>query len=341
MKKNALKFVEKSFSPNLYLVGKSMTQEKTNRNYKDSVFVDLFAHDVTAKENFISLYNALHGTNLDAKTTDVQPVMLERVLYMKYYNDIAMLIDGKIVILIEHQSTINQNMPFRFLEYIARIYEKITTKDEKFGRKLVKLPVPEFYVFYNGKDDYPTESVMKLSDAFMQIDDYSKLKNQLENANYPLEISVKVININVDKENPLLKRCETLKQYSEFIEQVRCNIESAIPEPFTTAIKEAIKKGFLSDYLNRKSTEVQNMLLAEYDYDTDIAVQRKEAFEDGISIGRNEGIAIGEERGISIGLLQGEHKKAIETAKSMKSENMPVNTIAHFTGLSPEEIEKL
>ena len=311
-----------------------MTQEKTNRNYKDSVFVDLFAHDINAKENFISLYNALHGTNLEVETTDVQPVMLERVLYMKYYNDVAMLIDGKIVILIEHQSTINQNMPFRFLEYIARIYEKITTKDEKFGRKLVKLPVPEFYVFYNGKDDYPTESVMKLSDAFMQLDDYSELKNQLE-------ISVKVININVDKENPLLKRCETLKQYSEFIEQVRCNIESAIPEPFTTAIKEAIKKGFLSDYLNRKSTEVQNMLLAEYDYDTDIAVQRKEAFEDGISIGRNEGIAIGEERGISIGLLQGEHKKAIETAKSMKSEDMPVNTIARFTGLSPEEIEKL
>ena len=316
-----------------------MTQEKTNRNYKDSVFVDLFAHDVTAKENFISLYNALHGTNLDAKTTEVQPVMLERVLYMKYYNDVAMLIDGKIVILIEHQSTINQNMPFRFLEYIARIYEKITTKDEKFGRKLVKLPIPEFYVFYNGKDDYPTENVMKLSDAFMQLD--SKLKNQLENTSYPLEISVKVININVDKENPILKRCEALKQYSKFIEQVRCNIENAVPEPFTTAIKEAIKKGFLSDYLNRKSTEVQNMLLAEYDYDTDIAVQRKEAFEDGISIGRNEGIAIGEERGISIGLSQGAQQAKIETAKSMKSEDMPVNTIARFTGLSPEEIEKL
>ena len=308
-----------------------MTQEKTNRNYKDSVFVDLFARDITAKENFISLYNALHGTNLDTKTTEIQPVMLERVLYMKYYNDIAMLIDGKIVILIEHQSTINQNMPFRFLEYIARIYEKITTKDEKFGRKLVKLPVPEFYVFYNGKDDYPTESVMKLSDAFMQLD--SKLKNQLENTSYPLEISVKVININVDKENPILKRCEALKEYSEFIEQVRFNIENAVPEPFTTAIKEAIKKGFLSDYLNRKSTEVQNMLLAEYDYDTDIAVQRKEAFDDGFSAG--------EERGISIGLLQGEYKKAIETAKSMMQRNISIDIVAECTGLSPEEIEKL
>ena len=322
-----------------------MTQEKTNRNYKDSVFVDLFAHDVTAKENFISLYNALHGTNLDVETTDVQPVMLEQVLYMKYYNDITMLIDGKIVILIEHQSTINKNMPFRFLEYIARIYEKITTKDEKFGRKLVKLPVPEFYVFYNGKDDYPTESVMKLSDAFMQLNDDCELKNQFENVNYPLEISVKVININVDKENPILKRCEALKQYSEFIEQVRSNIENDVPEPFTSAIKETIKKGFLSDYLNRKSTEVQNMLLAEYDYDTDIAVQRKEAFDDGVMQGLSRGISQGRNEGISIGLsqgiTQGAQQAKLETAKNMKDENMPISMIVHFTGLSPEEIEKL
>ena len=303
--------------------------QKTNRNYKDSVFVDLFAYDITAKENFISLYNALHGTNLDVKTTDVQPVMLERVLYMKYYNDIAMLIDGKIVILIEHQSTINQNMPFRFLEYIARIYEKITTKDEKFGRKLVKLPVPEFYVFYNGKDDYPTESMMKLSDAFMQLGDNCELKNQLENANYPLEIFVKVININVDKENPILKRCEALKQYSEFIEQVRSNIENAVSEPFTSAIKEAIKKGFLSDYLNRKSTEVQNMLLAEYDYDTDIAVQRKEAFNDGILQGRNEGISLGA------------YQKAVETAKNALSMKLTLEQIASLTGLSVEVIQDL
>ena len=321
--------------PNFIFMEKFMTQEKTNRNYKDSVFVDLFAYDITAKENFISLYNALHGTNLDAETTEVQPVMLERVLYMKYYNDIAMLIDGKIVILIEHQSTINKNMPFRFLEYIARIYEKITTKDEKFGRKLVKLPVPEFYVFYNGKDDYPTESEMKLSDAFMELDD--KLRNQLENSNYPLEISVKVININVDKENPILKRCEALKQYSEFIEQVRFNIENDIPEPFTSAIKQSIKNGFLSDYLNRKSTEVQNMLLAEYDYDTDIAVQRRESFEDGFSAGEERG----RNEGISIGMSQGAHQAKLETAKSMKLENMSTSMIAHFTGLSPEEIEKL
>ena len=174
--------------------------------------------------------------------------------------------------------------------------------------------LPEFYVFYNGKDDYPVESVMKLSDAFMQLGDNSELKNQLE-------ISVKVININVDKENPILKRCEALKEYSEFIEQVRFNIENAVPEPFTTAIKEAIKKGFLSDYLNRKSTEVQNMLLAEYDYDTDIAVQRRESFEDGLS--------------------QGAHQAKLETAKNALTMNLSIEQVATLTGLSPEEIEKL
>ncbi len=37
---------------------------KHNRRYKDSVFVDLFSEDEKAKENFLALYNALHGTNL-------------------------------------------------------------------------------------------------------------------------------------------------------------------------------------------------------------------------------------------------------------------------------------
>ena len=99
----------------------------------------------------------------------------------------------------------------------------------------------------------------------------------------------------------------------------------AVSEPFTTAIKEAIKKGFLSDYLNRKSTEVQNMLLAEYDYDTDIAVQRREAREEGISIG----------------LSQGAQQKAVETAKNALTMNLSIEQVATLTGLSVEEIEKL
>mgnify|MGYP002517189910 CR=1 FL=1 len=193
----------------------------------------------------------------------------------------------------------------------------------------MKLPVPEFYVFYNGKEDFPSESEMKLSDAFIKLDenlDYnSSLKKHIEKHNFPLEISVKVININVDKKNPILQHCKVLNEYSEFIEQVKFNIDHKIPDPFTKAIKQSSKNGFLSDYLQRKSTEVQNMLLMEYDYATDIEVQREEAFE----------------KGVNKGFSQGSQQKAIETAKNMLKDNLDIQTILKYTGLSIEEIKSL
>lgn len=61
------------------------------------------------------------------------------------------------------------------------------------------------------------------------------------------------------------------------------------------------------------------------------------AVDEARNEGRCEGIAIGEKRGIT----QGEHKKAIETAKVLKAANVSLNLIVDSTGLSPEEIEKL
>ena len=134
-----------------------------------------------------------------------------------------------------------------------------------------------------------------------------------------------MININVDKENPVLTRCEALKEYSEFMEQVRFNVENEIPEALTVAIKQSIKQGFLSEYLSRKSTEVENMLLTEYDYDTDIAVQRQEAYEDGM------------EQGIS----QGSQQAKIETAKNLLNLGDSLEKVAQVTGLSIVEINNL
>ena len=151
----------------------------------------------------------------------------------------------------------------------------------------------------------------------------------MQNSVESLEICVKVININVDKENPVLNRCEALKEYSEFMEQVKFNIENKIPEALTVAIKQSIKQGFLSDYLSRKSTEVENMLLTEYDYDTDIAVQRQEAYEDGV------------EKGISQGIQQGSQQTKIETAKNMLKEGLSVEQISRCTSLTVDTIDKL
>ena len=102
-----------------------------NRRIKDSMFVDLFGKDVSAKENFLSLYNALHGTDLRLEDTKLEPEMIDGAVYMSYANDVAMMVNGQVVVLIEHQSTINQNMPLRLLDYVTRIYERIIPARKK------------------------------------------------------------------------------------------------------------------------------------------------------------------------------------------------------------------
>ena len=79
------------------------------------------------------------------------------------------------------------------------------------------------------------------------------------------------------------------------------------------------------------------MLVAEYDYDTDIAVQREEAgriaFANGISEGKSIGLAEGEARG--------SRQAKLETAAAFKRFGFDIDKIAEGTGLSREEIEKL
>ena len=84
--------------------------KKHNRRYKDSVFVDFFSEDKTAKANFLSLYNALHGTSYQS-TAILRNIRLKQIVYMSFANDVSYLVDDKIIVLAEHQSTVNPNMP--------------------------------------------------------------------------------------------------------------------------------------------------------------------------------------------------------------------------------------
>jgi len=294
---------------------------KHNRRYKDSVFVDLFAEDKTAKDNFLSLYNALHGTHLDS-STELKPLKLERAMYTKLSNDVSCLIDNKIIVLAEHQSTINENMPLRCLQYVARLYEQIQDPKAKYYRTLQKIPTPEFYVFYNGTAKYPVHKTLKLSDAYI-----------VQPEHVPLELKVAVLNINTDKANKILAACKPLEEYSLFVEAVRRHTALDKEHGFENAIKECIQNDILKEYLQRKSREVMNMLLSEYDYDTDLAVQREEAGR----IAFAEGI----ERGIEQGFSDGSHQAKLETAAAFKRFGFDIDKIAEGTGLSREEIEKL
>ena len=95
-------------------------------------------------------------------------------------------------------------------------------------------------------------------------------------------------------------------------------------------VRECIKEGILTDYLTRKGTEVINMFLNEYDYDTDIAVQREEAMEEGI------------EKGLEQGFEQGAQQQAIETAINMlKNPKYSVDEISGLTSLPVEKVLEL
>ena len=290
--------------------------KKHNRRYKDSVFVDLFGEDKDAKKNFLSLYNALHGTHLDS-SAELKPLRLDNVMYMSFCNDVSCLIDNKIIVLAEHQSTINDNMPVRFLEYAARLYEQIQNPRDRYSRKLKQIPTPEFYVFYNGEEKYPSQAELRLSDAF-----------SVKSAKPSLELVVKVMNINYNKANGLLERCKPLEEYTLFVEAVRRHIRLDAENGFRNAIKECIQNDILKDYLERKSREVMNMLIAEYDYDTDVAVQREESLQQGIA------------QGVQQGFADGSRQKALETARILKQLGDSVQKISQATGLAEEEVEK-
>ena len=302
-------------------MGRVFNMSTVNRKYKDSVFVDLFSEDEKAKENFLSLYNALHNSNLQL-SCPVENIRLDNVMYMTIVNDVSCLVDNKIIVLAEHQSTINENMPLRFLQYIARLYEKLQRPTDRYLRKLSKIPTPEFYVFYNGLDDYPKTSILKLSDAFITKPD-----------SLPVELEVKVYNINKNKGAEVLSRCKTLDEYSLFIEEVRTQTQLDSENGFTNAVKICIEKGILKEYLQRKSREVINMLVAEYDYDTDIAVQRQES----LKIGIQQGI----EQGRSLGLAEGTRQKAFETARILKQLGDSITKIMQVTGLSKADVEAI
>ena len=201
-----------------------------NTKYKDSVFSFLFSTPDLLRE----LYCALEGVNL-SKDVPITINTLENVLFMELLNDISFEIGGKMVVLIEHQSTINPNMAIRLLLYIARIYEKVLKDKSLYSSKPISIHQPEFFVLYNGTAPFPDEQVLRLSDAFESL----KTLGLPEKAAAALELVVRVININEGKNVKIASKCRKLAEYSAFIAQVR-NFEQKMANK-EAAMKKAIQ----------------------------------------------------------------------------------------------------
>lgn len=135
-----------------------MTKEScraiSNREVKDSAFTAYFREP----ENASRLYAALGDE--EVTPDDITYVTLEGVLFVARKNDLAFTVKNRVLVISEHQLTINENMPLRDLLYLGRTLEKLLDERTRYKRRQFRIPTPEFYVFYNGNETCPPEKIL-------------------------------------------------------------------------------------------------------------------------------------------------------------------------------------
>lgn len=268
-----------------------MEERKAKRQYQDSVFRLIFAD----RESAIELFNALEGTDYTSDT-DVVFTTLEDALYHGIKNDLGFLIDfNRFAMMSEHQSTINENMPMRQLQYAAKTYERILDREELYRKGHLIIPAPVFYVLYTGEVEWKKES-LRLSDSYASVPG--------ENT---LELVVKVIDLRYNKDNPILQRSEKLKGYSYLLYCIRENRKSGMDLRLAIdqAVDKCIGENKLKEFLMKHRSEVGSMLYYDISEERFWEIRMQEAEEIGLRNGFEKGMEKGVKAGLEKGIEQG------------------------------------
>ena len=297
-------------------------EQEVKRTYKDSVFVTIF-HE---KAKLIELYNALFDTNYD-ESAPIDIVTIKDVLFRTLKNDVAFVLGGRFVVLVEHQSSINENMPLRDLMYISTVLKRMIDTTRLYREKRLMIPRPSFVVLYNGTKDFPAYRELRLSDSFLG----EKQKDE-EDA---LQLIVKVYNINTEKNSEILGRCETLRQYSRFVEIMRSYKEDSelTNDVIVEVLNRCRKEGILTEFLDKYGTEIVEMLFKELTREEDLEISRLDGYEEGERAGFSKCESAGAERGAK--------EEKIVIAKKLKALGLNMDAISESTGLTLEKIASL
>ena len=279
----------------------------TNRKIRDT----LFCRFMGTEQNLLSLYNALNDTNY-SPAASIAINTLKGSFFSNIKNDISFLMENLMVVLIEHQTTINPNMPLRFLSYVDELYRRYTNSyhEQVYGHKLVKLPAPEFYVFYDGEDTSFECQTLQLSDAFNTHSD-------------KLELIVHVYNLADGMNEELKKKCPPIGEYSSFSNTYKkfrrqgLNIDHAINE----TIQYCLKNGIMIEYLRNNQREVIDMFGFEWN-------EQEE---------RDALLKIGEDRGKAQGKLEA---TTLNIKNLMKNLNLSPEKAMENLGISPAEYSR-
>ncbi|MCI7106705.1 MAG: hypothetical protein PUA77_03175 [Lachnospiraceae bacterium] len=227
--------------------------------------------------------------NREYKSDVFSMLMEDKGVSLSVRNDAAFILDANLSVY-EHQSSVCPNMPVRSLIYFTNILERLLKNRNIYGYSKIRIPVPKFAVFYNGKEAQPEQKVMKLSDAFEHP------------VNDPeLELTCRVYNINQGHNKVLLDKCPVLREYMIFVDYVREYHEKENYENLETAINLAIDRcmdeNILGDFLREHRSEVVKVTQLDYTFDRQITLEREEARQAGREEGRKEGREKGKEEG--------------------------------------------
>ena len=254
----------------------SFVESNYQGKYRDRLFKAIFGRNTEQSKRWrLELYNALNNTSY-SDPDELEVNTIENIIYIKMHNDVSFLIDSQMN-LYEHQSTPNPNMPLRGLFYFAQLYQKQLDKEDKnlLSTQLVKIPNPNFIVFYNGETERPENYKLRLSDAFA-----------VEDKSGNFEWTATVININKNYNKTLQKKCKPLYDYVSYVSRITDNKKNGMSaeDAVNEAVDWACKNNLLEGFIRSQKEEVIAMSMTEYDEEACIRAWRR----DGIAIGREE-----------------------------------------------------
>ena len=239
-----------------------------NRSYKDRLFKIIFED----KKELLSLYNALTGKNYQ-NPDELEINTIDDVIYMHLKNDMSFILDDW-QNLFEQQSTFNPNQPLRGFFYFADLYKVKYFGKKIYSTRLLKIPTPQYIVFYNGTTSMPDRKELRLSDAFQQ-----------PTTQPDIEVVAHMLNINYGHNKELMERCQKLKEYAQFIDIIRHylreNEQWTNEQAISKAIDDCIQNNILRDILQKERLRVMASILSEFDEVGYKEMIQDEAIEDG------------------------------------------------------------
>ena len=293
------------------------------RDNRSRLFTAIFRE----KEDMLSLYNAINGTSYD-NPDDVIVTELEDAIYLGLKGDLSFIVDFRLNIY-EHQSTINPNMPLRDLFYFSAQMRGLIELPKMYGSKLVKIPTPQFVVFYNGVRTVEERQIICLSNAFER------------KTNEPaLELKVLVLNINQGYNMNLMSACKKLNDYTIYVAKIRKYVKMNIKleDAINKAIDECIDENVLREYLLKHRNEVYEMSMFECTDEEIIDAIKESEYDLGHEAGKVEGIEEGHEIGLKEGIEEGQ---IMTLVKLVQTGIITDEQAANNLSISKEEFEKI